>query len=85
MAPTITKQPAHQTVPVNWCATFSVTVVGVPSLTYQWQYLDSTNWTPFTTGSGYDAAILTTVNNPLASNGTQVRVVITDGQGLTVI
>ena len=84
VTPGITQQPTRQTVPVNWSATFSVTVVGVPNLIYQWQYLDGANWTPFCTGSGYDAAIFTTVNNPLASNGTQVRAVITDGQGLTV-
>ncbi len=84
VAPGITQQPTRQTVPVNWCATFSVTVVGVPNLNYQWQYFNGTTWTPFTTGSGFDAPIFTTVNNPLASNGTQVRAVITDGQGLTV-
>ncbi len=84
VAPTINKQPAHQTEPVNWPATFTVAVSGVPNLTYQWQYLSGTTWTPFTTGTGYNTPSFTTANNPLANNGTQINVVITDGQGLTV-
>jgi len=85
VAPIIATQPAHQTVPVYWSATFSVVAVGVPNLSYQWQYLSGTTWKPFGAGTGYTTATLTTFDTTLAYNGLQLRVVVTDGNGLTVI
>jgi hypothetical protein len=85
VAPAITTQPTHQTEPVKWAATFSVVAVGVPTLTYQWNYLDSSNvWVPFTNCIVCNAATLVTNANKMADNGTQLQVVVTDGNGLTV-
>ncbi len=85
VAPIITTQPTHQTEPVNWSATFSVVALGVPTLTYQWQYLNTASaWQPFTNCSICNAATLVTNANKITDNGTQLRVVVTDGNGLTV-
>lgn len=85
VAPIITKQPTHQTEPVRWSATFSAVALGVPTLTYQWQYLDTTAaWQPFTNCAICNAATLITNANKLSDNGTQLRVIVTDGNGLTV-
>jgi hypothetical protein len=84
VAPAITVQPTRQTEPVYWSATFTVTAIGVPNLTYQWQYLSGTTWKPFAAGTGFDTNTLTTAPTTLALNGLQFRVVITDGNGLTV-
>ena len=84
VAPAITVQPTRQTEPVGWSANFTVTAIGVPNLTYQWQYLSGTTWKPFGAGTGADTNTLTTFPTTLAFNGLQLRVVITDGNGLTI-
>jgi len=84
VAPAITTQPTHQTEPVKWAATFTVVAAGVPTLTYQWQYLDLSAWVPFTKCAVCNAATLVTNANKITDNGTQLRVVVTDGNGLTV-
>jgi len=82
-APTITTQPVSQTVTDGNAATFSVAATGVPTLTYQWQYLSGSTWKPFGAGTGYNTATLTTFATTAAYNGLQFRVVVTDGNGLT--
>jgi len=83
VAPAITSQPASQTVTDGSSATFIVVASGVPTLTYQWQYLSGATWKPFGAGTGYTTPTLTTVATAPAFNGLQFRVVVTDGDGLT--
>jgi len=84
VGPAITSQPTSQTVTAGSTATFSVAAAGVPTLTYAWQYLSGTTWKAFGAGTGYNTAALTTVATTAAFNGLQFRVVVTDGNGLTV-
>ena len=84
IAPAITAQPASQTANVGSTATFSVTAKGVATLTYQWQYLSGTTWKAFGAGTGSTTATLTTVPTTAGFSGLQFRVVVTDGDGLTV-
>jgi len=83
VAPAITTQPASQTVTVGSTATFSVSAAGVPTLSYEWQYLSGTTWKEFGAGTGYTTATLTTFATTAAYNGLQLRIVVTDGDGLT--
>jgi hypothetical protein len=83
VGPEITTQPTNQTVPDGSTATFSVVAAGVATLTYQWQYLSGTTWKAFGAGTGYNAASLTTFATTPVFNGIQLRVVVTDGDGLT--
>jgi hypothetical protein len=46
--------------------------------------MSGTTWKPFAAGTGFDTNTLTTAPTTLALNGLQLRVVITDGNGLTV-
>lgn len=85
VGPAITTQPVSQTVTTGSTATFSVTAEGVATLTYQWQYLSGTTWKAFGAGTGYRTATLTTFATTSAYNGLQLRVVVTDGKGLTAI
>lgn len=82
-APSITTQPTNQTVPIGSTATFSVTATGTPTLTYAWQYLSGGTWKTFGAGTGYSTATLTTFATTAAYNGLQLRVVITDGNGVS--
>jgi len=84
VAPAITTQPSSQTVSDGSSAVFSVVAAGVPVLTYQWQYLSGSTWTAFSAGTGVTTATLTTNATTSASNGLQLRVVVKDGNGLTV-
>jgi len=81
--PAITTQPTSQTVAAGSTASFSAVAAGVPTLTYQWQYLSGTTWKAFGAGTGSTTAALTTVATTSAFNGLQFRVVVTDGNGLT--
>jgi len=72
--PTITKQPANQTVTAGQTATFSVTATGSATLGYQWQK----NGVPIpgATGSSY-----TTPPTTLADSGSMVRCIVSNGAG----
>jgi hypothetical protein len=87
VGPAITVQPVNQTVPVGAAATFSATASGAPTLTYAWQYLSvgGSTWKNFAAGTGLTTASLTTFATTPAYNGLQLRVVVTDGNGLTAI
>src|SRR5204863_9957261 len=68
VAPTITRQPASQTVSVGQTATFTVTAAGTAPLRYQWQKNGTAN-------SGATAANYTTPETPAPDNGDKFRVV----------
>jgi hypothetical protein len=77
--PVIAVQPVSQTVNLGSTASFSVTVSGVPTLTYAWQYLSGSVWKPWGVGTGYNTASFTTLPTNANYNGLQIRVVVTDG------
>jgi hypothetical protein len=74
VAPTITTQPANQTVTVGQTATFSVTATGTAPLSYQWQK-NSANI------SGATAATYTTPATALGDNGAKFDVVVSNAAG----
>jgi hypothetical protein len=71
-APSITQQPANQTVQVGQTATFTVAAAGSPPLTYQWQK-GTTNI------SGATSASYTTPATTSADNGSTYRVIVSNG------
>lgn len=73
-APTITTQPAPQTVVAGQTATFSVTATGATPLTYQWQK----------NGAAISTATLSTYTTPVVAttdSGALFRVVVTNPSG----
>ena len=74
LAPTITTQPAAQSVTEGQTATFSVTAAGTAPLTYQWQK-NSTDI------SGATSATYTTPATAIGDNGAQYSVVVFNGAG----
>ena len=73
-APSITAQPANQTVTAGQTATFSLTVAGTTPFTYQWQK----GTTPIT---GATSASYTTAATTTADSGSQFRVVVSNAMG----
>jgi hypothetical protein len=71
VGPSITTQPANQTVTVGQTATFSVVAAGTAPLSYQWQK-NSANI------SGATAASFTTPATVSGDNGTTFRVIVTN-------
>ena len=76
VAPTITTQPANQTVTAGQTATFSVIASGTAPLTYQWQK-NAANITG-ATASSYTAPVTTT-----ADSGELFRVIVSNSVGNT--
>jgi len=76
-APTITSQPAAQTVTVGQTATFSVTVSGTAPLSYQWQ-MNSANI------SGATATTYTTPATTSADNSAKFAVMVSNIAGSTI-
>lgn len=74
VAPTITAQPANQTVNVGQTATFSVTASGTAPLNYQWQKNSVTI-------SGATAASYTTPATSSGDNGATFDVVVSNTAG----
>jgi hypothetical protein len=74
VAPTITTQPANQTVTAGQTATFSVTATGTAPLAYQWQ-MNGTD-IPNATGASYTTPVTTTANS-----GEQFRVMVSNSAG----
>jgi hypothetical protein len=73
-APTITTQPANQTVTVGATATFSVTAAGTAPLSYQWYQSSAAI-------SGATSASYTTPPTTLADSGATFHVVVTNTAG----
>jgi hypothetical protein len=71
VAPSITTQPAHQTVTAGQTATFSVVAAGTAPLTYQWQK-NNTNISAATSAS------YTTPATVSGDNGATFRVMVTN-------
>jgi len=74
--PSITTQPANQTVNVGQVATFSVVASGTAPLTYQWQENGSTI-------SGATSTSYTTPPTTAADNASTFRVVVSNAAGNT--
>jgi hypothetical protein len=74
VAPTITTQPANQTVTAGQTATFSVTAAGTAPLTYQWQ--KNAADIPNATAASYTTPVTTT-----ADSGELFRVVVSNTAG----
>ncbi|MGC1606909.1 MAG: hypothetical protein WA748_15390 [Candidatus Acidiferrum sp.] len=74
LAPTITTQPANQTVIVGQTATFSVTATGTAPLTYQWQK-NSANI------AGATSATYTTPATASTDTGAKFDVIVSNGLG----
>ena len=72
--PTITTQPANQTVTQGQSASFSVAATGAAPLSYQWQKNGSAI-------SGATAAMYTTPATTSADNGAQFVVVVSNSKG----
>jgi O-glycosyl hydrolase len=73
-APTITAQPANQTVTAGQTATFSLVATGTAPLSYQWQK----NGSPI---SGAAAASYTTPATSTSDSGAAFKVVVTNSAG----
>jgi hypothetical protein len=73
-APTITTQPANQTVTVGQTATFSVTATGTAPLSYQWQK-NGTNI------AGATSASYTTPATVIGDNGATFDVIVSNTAG----
>jgi Immunoglobulin I-set domain len=76
MAPSITTQPASQTVIVGQSATFQVVATGTSPLTYQWEKNDVAI-------SGATAPTYTTPPSVPADSGLEFRVVVSNSEGQT--
>jgi len=74
VAPTISTQPANQTVNVGQTATFSVVASGTAPLSYQWQK----NGSPI---GGATSATYTTPATAATDNGATFRVVVSNSAG----
>jgi hypothetical protein len=72
--PTVTLQPANQTVTAGQSASFSVTASGATPLSYQWQKNGSAI-------SGATAATYTTPPTTSADNGAQFLVIVSNAKG----
>src|SRR5262249_25385037 len=78
--PTITQQPASQTVNQGQPATFTVAASSALPLTFQWQKMDS-GTTTFVNIGGATSASLTLSSTTAADDGDQFRCVVTNGAG----
>ncbi len=74
VAPTITTQPANQTVTAGQTATFSVVATGTAPLSYQWQKNGSAI-------SGANAASYTTPPTATTDNGSTFDVIVSNSAG----
>ncbi|HTX15748.1 MAG TPA: immunoglobulin domain-containing protein [Candidatus Baltobacteraceae bacterium] len=75
-APSITAQPAGETVGVGQTATFTVTATGNPTPTYQWQ-----NAVTGANIAGATSASYTTPATTLAESGSKFQVVVSNSAG----
>jgi sugar lactone lactonase YvrE len=78
-APTISAQPANASVVIGQTATFSVTAIGNPAPTYQWQA--SANGATYADIPGATAPSYTTPSTQQGDNGKRLRVVVANAIG----
>jgi hypothetical protein len=78
-APSITAQPANQTVTAGQPATFTVTATGTAPLSYQWQSAPGGSSTYTNVGSASATASLTVANTTVGMSGSSYRVVVSNG------
>ncbi len=76
-SPSITTQPANQTVSEGAKATFEVTATG-KALAYQWQQWNGGSWGNVIGGSGGTTAAYMTSATTMGDNGAQFRCVVTN-------
>ncbi len=79
--PAVQKQPANLSATVGTAAKFTVSAVGVGTLTYQWQYNKGDGWKN-SNGTGAKTATLT-ISTAAGYNGYQYRCIVTDENGRT--
>ena len=84
--PTISSQPGAVTITAGQSASFTVTVSGTTSVTYEWQALPqgSATWTNLSDGSGLSGTATGTLSLASVSadlSGEQFRVVVTNAYG----
>jgi hypothetical protein len=78
-APSITVQPANQTVTAGLTATFTVTASGSAPLSYQWQSEASGAGSFSNVGAASATPGLSVANTTVGMSGTQYRVVVSNG------
>ena len=80
--PEITAQPVSASVTAGGTATFSLTAIGNPSPTYQWQVSSNgVDWTDVMSGTGATTASYTTGTTTVGMNGYSYRCVVTNSVG----
>jgi alpha-tubulin suppressor-like RCC1 family protein len=79
-APLIQEQPTNQMVAVGSTATFTVTAIGAPPLSYQWQ-LDGTNLVDGDITSGSATSALTISNAQTNNTSTNYTVIVSNSFG----
>jgi alpha-tubulin suppressor-like RCC1 family protein len=77
--PVITAQPTDQTVVALSSVTFSVSAVGTPSPTYQWQI--SSDGTSFSNVPGATSSTYTIPSTAISDSGKRLRVIISNAVG----
>lgn len=80
-APTITSQPASQTVQEGQQASFVCLATGTPTPTVQWQVNTGSTWGSVTTGSGGTTQTYVTPVTTASMDGYQYRAVFTNTNG----
>lgn len=75
----ITVHPSDDTAIEGLTATFTVTAIGTPAPTYQWQVNDGGGWVDVTTGTGGTTNSYTTSAAALADDGNEYRCVASNG------
>ncbi len=79
VAPSVSTQPADQSVIEPATATFNVTAGGTAPLAYRWQRLGGATWADIAGATG--ASYTTPATTRAADNGAQFRVVVTNAIG----
>lgn len=88
--PTITTQPANQSIVVGQNATFSVAATSQSPLYYQWQTQPTSGspaWVNLSDGAGYSGsatANLTVIDPPLTNNGEPFQCIVSNSSGAVI-
>ncbi|MEM7167828.1 MAG: LamG-like jellyroll fold domain-containing protein [Planctomycetota bacterium] len=82
LAPVITTQPVDVTVNAGEDATFTITAIGTPPLSYQWQTTGAVTNGSFSDLPGENGPSLTITNTNFGDNGDMFRCVVTNSEGV---